>query len=180
MQQAHAEKISDFAAILMVCFSIKARRSHAEALMAMPKETHMSIQIGFSAQTKCSQTQEQTKWRSTFYDFLMVIDLTSICTLFLTPDSRDLQSLFFFIAFLLSISMPSAISTCLYFLSSIFWNDANQARDGTHLSCPLWCPGFGGCQIGAATERGLRSTHGPRARTTIHGDDDSPSPCSVR
>ena len=29
-----------------------------EALMGMPKETHMSIQIGFSAQTKCSQTQE--------------------------------------------------------------------------------------------------------------------------
>ncbi|CAL1138106.1 unnamed protein product [Cladocopium goreaui] len=26
--------------------------------MAMPKETHMSIQIGFSAQTKCSQTQD--------------------------------------------------------------------------------------------------------------------------
>ena len=30
-----------------------------QALMAMPKETHMSIQIGFSAQTKCSQTQVQ-------------------------------------------------------------------------------------------------------------------------
>ncbi|CAE7798107.1 DNAH7, partial [Symbiodinium necroappetens] len=29
-----------------------------QALMAMPKETHMSIQIGFSAQTKCSQTQD--------------------------------------------------------------------------------------------------------------------------
>lgn len=29
-----------------------------QVLMAMPKETHMSIQIGFSAQTKCSQTQD--------------------------------------------------------------------------------------------------------------------------
>ncbi|CAJ1429265.1 unnamed protein product [Effrenium voratum] len=29
-----------------------------QALMGMPKETHMSIQIGFSAQTKCSQTQD--------------------------------------------------------------------------------------------------------------------------
>ena len=31
-----------------------------KVLMAMPKETHMSIQIGFSAQTKCSQTQERS------------------------------------------------------------------------------------------------------------------------
>eukprot|EP00930_Biecheleria_cincta_P034372 TRINITY_DN23765_c0_g1_i1.p1 TRINITY_DN23765_c0_g1~~TRINITY_DN23765_c0_g1_i1.p1 ORF type:complete len:4302 (-),score=866.21 TRINITY_DN23765_c0_g1_i1:110-13015(-) len=29
-----------------------------QALMSMPKETHMQIQIGFSAQTKCSQTQD--------------------------------------------------------------------------------------------------------------------------
>ena len=29
-----------------------------QALMGMPKETHMAIQIGFSAQTKCSQTQD--------------------------------------------------------------------------------------------------------------------------
>lgn len=134
-----------------------------KVLMAMPKETHMSIQIGFSAQTKCSQTQERARGPSQC--------ALGVKNKWWQPwDSKHRWEIG---PIIITSRSNNSTSNWKFTHKYVLWctmmiHDASVGLLGFNWDSTAGCdmlrldlsPGFDRCKIGTSTERCLWSSHG--------------------